>query len=225
MDGRTGIDIFGNLLESSILSENRELYGDLHNMGHVLIAYCHDPDHRHLEGFALMGDPAANMRDPVFYRWHAYIDDLFQEHKQRLPPYTNQEIGYQGIRISAVNVQPERGPANTFQTFWQQSDIDFSRGLDFTPRGNVFARITHLQHTPFNYVINITNTTGRQAMGTVRIFLAPVNNERGTPMFFRDQRLMMIELDRFPVACKPFQIRVTKTNTNFKKKRSFFMHI
>lgn len=45
----TGIDILGNVMESSTLSPNRKYYGDLHNMGHVIISYCHDPDHRHLE--------------------------------------------------------------------------------------------------------------------------------------------------------------------------------
>lgn len=76
----------GNLLEASSLSINPELYGDLHNMGHVFLACVHDPDSRYLESFAPIGDPAIDMRDPIFFRWHAFIDDLFQEHKQRLPP-------------------------------------------------------------------------------------------------------------------------------------------
>lgn len=85
LDERTGIDILGNIMESSVLSRNRDLYGDLHNMGHVFLSYAHDPDHRHLESFGVMGDSTTAMRDPIFYRWHAFIDDLFQEHKQRLP--------------------------------------------------------------------------------------------------------------------------------------------
>lgn len=95
---------------------------------------------------------------------------------------------------------PSQGQANTFQTFWQQSDVDLSRGLDFVPRGNVFARFTHLQHTDFTYNINVSNNTGAQAMGTCRIFMAARNDERGTPMLFRDQRGMMTELDKFTVA-------------------------
>lgn len=43
-----GIDILGNMVESSVISPNRALYGDLHNMGHTCISYIHDPDHRHL---------------------------------------------------------------------------------------------------------------------------------------------------------------------------------
>lgn len=142
MDERTGIDVLGNMMESSILSPNRQLYGDLHNMGHVFISYSHDPDHRNLESFGVMGDSATAMRDPIFYRWHAYVDDIFQEHKESLPPYTEQQLSNTGIMLTGVTVQPDAGggAANTFQTYWQQSDIDLSRGLDFVPRGNVFAR-------------------------------------------------------------------------------------
>lgn len=45
---KSGIDILGNIMESSILSPNSNLYGDLHNLGHVLISYVHDPDNRYL---------------------------------------------------------------------------------------------------------------------------------------------------------------------------------
>lgn len=39
-------------------------------------------------------------------------------------------------------------------------------------------------------------------MGTCRIFLAPRFDERGTEMLLRDQRLLMIEMDRFVIAGK-----------------------
>lgn len=76
----------GNILESSALSVNRNFYGDLHNMLHVFLGVIHDPDNRYLETFATIGDPAVDLRDPVFYRLHAHIDSLFQEHKERLTP-------------------------------------------------------------------------------------------------------------------------------------------
>ena len=34
-------------------------------------------------------------------------------------------------------------------------------------------------------------------MGTVRIFIAPKNDERGLPWQFVEQRTMFIEMDRF----------------------------
>ena len=50
----------------------------------------------------MMGDTATAMRDPVFYRWHAFIDDIFQEHKNTLPRYTIQQVikivNYRGFK-------------------------------------------------------------------------------------------------------------------------------
>lgn len=44
-----GIDKLGNIVEASdLLSLNYALYGDLHNMGHEMMAFIHDPDYRYL---------------------------------------------------------------------------------------------------------------------------------------------------------------------------------
>ncbi|KAK5638831.1 hypothetical protein RI129_013126 [Pyrocoelia pectoralis] len=176
-----GIDILGDIIESSTKSPNRPFYGDIHNMGHIFLAYIHDPDHRHLETFGVMGDSTTAMRDPIFYRWHACIDDIFQQFKETLPRYPSQG-----------------GSPNVLSTFWQQSDVNLTRGMDFQPRGPVFVRFTHLQHQPFTYNISVNNTGGAR-QGTCRIFIAPANDERGNPWLFRDQRTMFVELDKFTV--------------------------
>ncbi|KAL3279080.1 hypothetical protein HHI36_016594 [Cryptolaemus montrouzieri] len=207
-----GIDHLGNMVESSILSPNRSFYGDLHNMGHIFISYIHDPDHRHLETFGVMGDSTTAMRDPVFYRWHAYIDDIFQEFKSTLPRYDVGQLDFSGVEVKGIQVQSEGGRPNMLNTFWQQSDIDLSRGMDFSPRGPVFVRFTHLQHQPFTYKINIENKGGNK-MGTCRIFLAPKNDERGNPWRFRDQRLMFIELDKFTINLKQGQNTIQRSST------------
>ncbi|KAF5284943.1 hypothetical protein FQA39_LY16898 [Lamprigera yunnana] len=191
-----GIDVLGNMIESSILSPNRPFYGDLHNIGHVFISYIHDPDHRHLESFGVMGDSTTAMRDPIFYRWHAFIDDIFQQFKGTIPRYPVEQLQYQGVTVNSVTVESKGSPNNVFNTFWQQSDVDLSRGMDFQPRGSVFVRFTHLQHQPFTYKI-IVNNAGAARQGTCRIFMAPAQDERGNPWLFQDQRTLFIELDRF----------------------------
>ncbi|XP_044761569.1 phenoloxidase 1 [Coccinella septempunctata] len=207
-----GIDILGNIIESSILSPNRTFYGDLHNMGHIFISYIHDPDHRHLETFGVMGDSSTAMRDPIFYRWHAYIDDIFQEFKSTLPRYEIGDLAFDGVTVTGVSVQSQGGQPNTMNTFWQQSDVDLSRGMDFSPRGPVFIRFTHLQHQPFTYTINVDNKGGNRR-GTCRIFMAPKFDERGNPWRYRDQRLMFIELDKFPVNLKQGQNTINRSST------------
>lgn len=39
-----------------------------------------------------MGDVATAMRDPVFYRWHAFIDNILQRFKATLPRYTEDKV-------------------------------------------------------------------------------------------------------------------------------------
>lgn len=74
-----------------------------------------------------------------------------------------------------------------------------SRGLDFTPRGPVLVRFTHLNHTEFTYTIGVNNRNGSAQQGTVRIFMAPKFDESGIPFTFGAQRLLMIEMDKFTV--------------------------
>lgn len=65
--GNDGIDVLGNIVEASSLSPNRLLYGNLHNQGHNVISYVHDPDQKYLEEYGVMGDVTTAMRDPIFY--------------------------------------------------------------------------------------------------------------------------------------------------------------
>lgn len=49
-----------------------------------------------------------------------------------------------------------------------------------------------------NFFLSINvNNSGEAKMGTVRIFIAPRNDERGLPWQFAEQRTMFIEMDRF----------------------------
>ncbi|XP_012266915.2 phenoloxidase 1-like isoform X1 [Athalia rosae] len=200
---KDGIDVLGNLMEASSLSPNLNLYGDLHNFMHLVISYVHDPDHRYLESFSPIGDPAVTMRDPVFYRLHSWVEYVFQLYKQTLPPYPVEQLNYPGVDVTDVEVVAENQPKNTLHTFWQQSDVDMSRGLDFTPRGAVLARFTHLQYTPYTYRVQVHNKTNSNKLGTCRIFIAPKHDDRGLPMLFADQKTLMVELDKFTVTLKP----------------------
>jgi tyrosinase len=40
----------------------------------------------------LMATSFLALRDPVFYRWHQHIDDIFERHKSMLEPYPVEEV-------------------------------------------------------------------------------------------------------------------------------------
>lgn len=73
--------------------------------------------------------------------------------------------------------------------------------MDFAPRGDVFARFTHLQHVPFTTTMSINNTSGAVRRGMARIFIAPKVGFTRQTLNFNQQRLMMIEIDKFVVQC------------------------
>ncbi|CAG8459805.1 11409_t:CDS:2 [Diversispora eburnea] len=51
-------------------------YVAFHNIGHIMIAFIKE---------GVIGDNKTACRDPVFYRWHKYVDDLFVRYQSKLP--------------------------------------------------------------------------------------------------------------------------------------------
>lgn len=206
LDDDKGIDILGNIVEASdVLSVNYALYGNLHNMGHNMMAFLQDPDNRYLEQPGVMGDNATAARDPAFYLWHAYVDDIFQTHKELLDPYTEEKLKFPGVTVDGLTVKDEDGKINEFSTYFKDRNIDVNKGLNFSPVGNSFITITHLDHKQFWYNIQVSNNTGIEQTGTFRIFLAPRDDERNEKFVFSIQRRFFIELDRFIEKLAPGQ--------------------
>lgn len=108
------------------------------------------------------------------------------------------------MEITNISVQTPNQPPNLLTTFWTKSDVDLSRGLDFTPRGPVLARFTHLNHADYKYKIIANNRSNAPRRGTVRIFISPRKDERELPYVFRDQKELMVEMDKFTVLCESF---------------------
>lgn len=59
-----------------------------------------------------------------------------------------------------------------------------------------------MQHEAFTYSIEVMNNSGVQKLGMVRVFLATKFDENGNALNFTDQRLLMIELDKFQATCE-----------------------
>lgn len=147
------------------------------------------------------------MRDPAFYRLHAFVDDVFQKHKNKLPEYPRNKIEYPGIEVISLDLQITKGnrtpTPNLMLTFWQKSTVELGAALDFGS-GSVNVSFTHLQHAPFTYRIRANNSSGANKMGTCRIYCCPKLKERGQTMNFEEKRYLMIEMDKFTVNCRMF---------------------
>ncbi|MBD5001415.1 hypothetical protein GUF49_07645, partial [Xanthomonas citri pv. citri] len=63
-------------------------------------------------------------RDPAFFRLHKYMDNIFKEHKDSLPPYTAEEIGFPGIHVTGVSIEGE------LETFFEDFEFDLKMAVD-----------------------------------------------------------------------------------------------
>nr|AAZ40336.1 hemocyanin subunit II [Carcinoscorpius rotundicauda] len=201
LDEHHGIDILGALVESSHESVNKEYYGNLHNWGHVTMARIHDPDGRFHEEPGVMSDTSTSLRDPLFYNWHGFIDDLFQEYKNTLKPYDHGMLNFTDIQIQNVTLHARVD--NVIHTFMRENELELKYGVNLGHARSVKARYYHLDHEPFSYAVDVQNNSASDKHATVRIFLSPKYDELGNEIKANDLRHTAIELDKFKTDLHP----------------------
>nr|SMH67862.1 PPO1 [Scolopendra dehaani] len=226
LDNDQGIDIVGDVVEAAYTTPNATFYGDFHNLGHQIIARVHDPDERYKEEVGVMADSTTAMRDPIFYRWHKFIDNVFVEHKMKLKPYTEEELTFKDIVVNGIQVQGKMSQRpHIIGTFWQERTISLQRGITFNSAIPVSVRYRHLQHESFTWNIEVENKSNADKPGTVRIFMAPTFNDTRQRFSPNDQRVLMLEMDKFEFNFKPgkniIQQRSEQSNITIPTLRSF----
>ena len=211
---RTVPDVIGCTIEQNNGSRNLAKYGSLHNSGHGLIASIPDPQGN--PGQGVMAFTSTAIRDPVFYRWHRQVDDIFAAEWQE--KQTVQNFGDAPASISMrdvlngpqkIGVSPDiilcredkvAGDPTAFgeaQFGGAKFDSDAAQSgvtTDILETKMVLRTIDGdavevLDHDDFYYFLRIRNDNAAAKKVTVRIFLAAET--------FMDQRRRWIELDKF----------------------------
>nr|P02242.3 RecName: Full=Hemocyanin E chain; Short=HcE [Aphonopelma sp.] len=207
-----GINVLGALIESSFETKNKLYYGSLHNWGHVMMARLQDPDHRFNENPGVMSDTSTSLRDPIFYRYHRFIDNIFQKYIATLPHYTPEDLTCPGVHV--VNVTVNAKVPNVVTTFMKEAELELSYGIDFGSDHSVKVLYRHLDHEPFTYNISVENSSGGAKDVTMRIFLGPKYDELGNRLQPEQQRTLNIELDKFKATLDPGKNVVTRDHRN-----------
>ncbi|XP_033103049.1 hemocyanin AA6 chain-like [Anneissia japonica] len=207
----TDIERLGCALQANIGSPNLQLYGKLglHGWGHILLSLITDPQAQYDIPPGVMIDTKTACRDPVFYRWHKFIDDLFVHHKETLPPYKKQDLAWDGVEIVDVTVntideqsnsQPIR---NQLMTYQKTTEIDVSNDVFINPEkfnNPVKVEVNSTDHMPFYYKIQVVKKTKVPIKATARVFLAPTQDQAGNRIDINKQRRLAIEMDKFVVS-------------------------
>ncbi|CAG7818442.1 unnamed protein product [Allacma fusca] len=215
-----GIDILAGLVENGgFASLNPEYYGNIHNIGHSIIASCHDPYDKYNEGMGVMTTPITSTKDPAFYRWHTFVENIFESYKTTLPPYRDDELLWPGVQILKVGVTQGNEGKNILATSWMDSDIDLTRGLDLRrspalKQGPVWARVTHLTHECFKYNISVKNQSDQTLPATLRIFMAPRFDANKCRIPFTKQRTLFFEMDKVSIELVPGVNEIVRLSTD-----------
>ena len=124
------------------------------------------------------------VRDPIFYRWHSYMEDLVQQFRdKKLPSYTNRDF----LLSDDVREVTTQLNLELFSTFSVSSVTTLLS--DINPAGTENILLTHMEdhqinldshtkiiyqrinHTPYKYRIKINNPRGSRRKVIVRLWL------------------------------------------------------
>jgi tyrosinase len=197
-------------------------YGNLHGIGHVLVANVAPFDQNTIWP-GVMNFVETAIRDPFFYRWHRHVDQLYARLQDELGEnsygqyaakvrFREPADGPSILLCFSEEIPGASEPGFDFDAFGRArfgEDLDgadlgrdtlltgFARSLVTAPvpGGRETYWTTHLQHRPFSAFFRIENGLEEQQRVTLRVFLAHEN--------LANDRRMWIELDKFDATLKP----------------------
>jgi len=169
------------------------LHYGLHDIGHVMISELSGTN-------GVMESAETALRDPIFFRWHGYIREVFNEYKNMLGPYEDEDLSFDNIRVIDTKVLSEGSSAeiNTFYTYREMVAVDVN-SLNYTTRLTNTSRMSiqymRLNHRPFMWDIEICNDLNITTPAVVRIFMMPIGEE--------GREIATILMDHFYVILDP----------------------
>jgi hypothetical protein len=205
------MDNLGATLEPNLATVSNTFYASYHGSGHNFISQIGS------SVGGVMGDTAAAIRDPVFWRWHKHIDNLGLRFSNRFPSQDFSDAPYVSIRTRYLRGESESPDILLYETSktWQGPNCVvgdptevLTPGLQptatlhtslarrsLTMRTGSRVRFDKLEHTEFAFAIRVQNQMPRQQTVTVRVFLAPVVDKSNAER--TEDRYAWIELDKF----------------------------
>ncbi|KAG7158031.1 Hemocyanin B chain-like 2, partial [Homarus americanus] len=189
-----GIDVLGDIIESSVYSPNAQYYGALHNTAHIMLGRQGDPHGKFNMPPGVMEHFETATRDPSFFRLHKYMDNIFKEHKDSLPPYTKSDIEFPGVAVDKIEI------IGQLKTFFDEFEFSLGNAVDESKDVQdvaISAYVHRLNHEEFTYKIQVINNNDNGVLATVRIFLCPSQDSNGIDIHLSEGHWSCIEMDKF----------------------------
>jgi len=170
--------------------------GNLHNRGHIAISSLSEGANR---GVMALTDTA--LRDPVFYRWHKYIDDFLKSYKRKLGSYSDADLDFRGVEVTNITISSSRRQ-NQLRTFVETASLPLDRNLRRRLTGGTSLTYERVNHD--DYEINLRINSEISGGGIARVFLVPTSFVNG------EVYDVVVELDKFFVQLRPGPISISR---------------
>lgn len=165
------LEVFNNVQssESGDLEEFLYEYGVMdtyHTTGHMVLATCASGGLQQVP-FNALANSELSARDPLFWRWHKHIDNVYKQKKNALMgSYSKEDVLMSGeITLGKIAMKcDENIPLNNLITYMEDTHVQM------TPESTVYYR--RLNHKDFSYKISVHNPRLQSRKIIVRIFLA-----------------------------------------------------
>ncbi|RHZ77128.1 hypothetical protein Glove_185g52 [Diversispora epigaea] len=207
-----GIAIEAGITESTYKNYDAAVWGTnyvpFHNIGHVQTAFIQEG-----KNLGVMGDNKTASRDPIFYRWHRHVDDLFVRYQSKLPPnnyndvpevyISNQDVALVfKDEIETIKELTKRTDIELKAQEWGESHLDEifnhnistletelkTRSLQLEGDDHP-TKIRYLFPREWYYFFRVKNPNNKEVNITFRVFIVPTQ--------FENQFNRYIEVDKF----------------------------
>ncbi|XP_076816375.1 uncharacterized protein LOC143462197 isoform X1 [Clavelina lepadiformis] len=179
---RMDFNLSGHVLEASSTTWQR-WFGSIHNTGHGVFG-----SNRMLGGGSYMLSTATAMRDPIFYRWHKRIDDLWHLWNDTLLTDVDENPPPILILEDDILIKSSEEPLDNFANFRSSPGSDELVTV-LGPAQKRFEWDNKIDHRPFYYHIRFRRTSPGDLNLTFRIFICPSRHVT--------DRKRWIEMDKF----------------------------
>lgn len=168
-----------------------------------------------------------SLRDPAFYQLYGRLIRYYLQWKTKLEPYTEEEIGFEGVEIEGVDL-------DRLTTYFDTFDSDITNAVDIEPmaapaKGSlakygkkankggedlvIKARQWRLNHLPFSLKLAVTSAKPQRA--SVKVFIGPKFDEAGNEIDINENRENFYELDKYIVDLKAGRSIITRNSNQF----------
>ncbi|KAF4526428.1 hypothetical protein B566_EDAN009242 [Ephemera danica] len=148
----------------------------------------------------------ANLRESIE---EAYFPKLFNAANNNFfaarPKGAILKLNYKGIHVTSLElITHKTGDTNTIQTFWQEFEVEVSRGVNFMVNRSVVVKLTRLQHDQFKYRFKVSHAFASSPILNLRVQQSKGDECSGSSYcgvrdkLYPDRRSMGFPFDRLP---------------------------